>query len=50
MKQILRDLIAEGKTKQAIAQLRQRTKNDADLNAEVVQTRVRLQGRVCLFC
>jgi Effector-associated domain 11 len=41
MKQTLRNLIAEGKTKQTIAQLRQLTKNDADLNAEVVQLSAR---------
>jgi hypothetical protein len=44
MKQTLRNLIAEGKTKQAIAQLRQLTKNDADLNAEVVQLSARFSA------
>jgi Effector-associated domain 11 len=44
MKQTLRNLIAEGKTKQTIAQLRQLTKNDADLNAEVVQLSARFSA------
>ena len=41
MKQTLRHLIAEGNTKQVLAQLRQLTENDADLNAKVVQLSAR---------
>jgi hypothetical protein len=41
MKQTLRNLIAEGKTKQAIDQLRQLNLADTDLNAEVVQLSAR---------
>ena len=41
MKQTLQNLLAEGKTKQAIAQLRQITTYDTDLQAEVVQLSAR---------
>jgi Effector-associated domain 11 len=41
MKQTLRQLIAEGKTKQALDNLRQLNLADADLNAEVVQLSAR---------